>query len=208
MNSLVNNLSFLRGIDLTDQSCWRRIGRVVVISWILFFIFEFITMVSMWAQLPILGEVWVIISALLIVSFITMVPGGIALAQHTIRKNLYTIPEAAALSAFTLSFLLGFGLLFGFNLLFYLIDESSRCWYPPCDFFNVVLEPLLAGLAVGIFAFPVTMGLVFPFGICVGCALIVWVVIDEVGLYQKSVGTLMLVRQLLVGYFLLLLDTL
>ena len=150
---------------------------------------------------------WVIVSALSIVLLITMIPGSMALIQRNVRKNLYTIPEAAALSAFTLSFVLGFGLSFGFNLLFYLIDGSSTCRNPPCDFFTGVLEPLLTGLFVGIFAFPVTIGLVFPFGICAGCALIIWIAIDEKEFISKKswniymgVSTLSWILLIIVGY--------
>ena len=211
MNSLVNSLKFFRCVDLTDRLCWRRIGQAVLISWILFFIFEFIAMIGMWARIPILGSVELIVSVLVIVALITVIPGSMALIQRNIRKNLYTIPEAAALSAFTLSFVLGFGLSFGLLSLSYLMDGSSlfTCWYPSCEFYKEVLEPLFAGLIIGIFAFPVTIGLVFPFGICAGCALIVWVVVDEAGFISKKrwsiyvgISTLGWILLIIVGYVL------
>ncbi len=186
MSYFIGFLESFRNIDLLDKLCWKKIGRVVIISWILFFVFEFIAVLGMWMSLPVLKEAWLIVSVLTVVFLITAVPGSIALIQQNIRRNLYTIPEAAALSAFTLSFILSFGLLFSIALSLYLMDGSSTCWNPPCTFFTGVLEPILAGLFVGIFAFPVTMGLAFPFGICAGCALVIWIVIDEAGFISKK----------------------
>ena len=87
MNSFVSSLKSFECIDLTDKLCWRKIGRIVFISWIVFFIFEIIAMVSMWAKVPVLGTVELIIAVLIIVSLITVIPGSIALIQRTVRKK-------------------------------------------------------------------------------------------------------------------------
>ena len=207
MKGFVNILSFLKNLKLIDKLYWRKIGIIVIISWISFFVISTITMFAMWMKLSIIGEVWFIISVLTIVFLITGIPGSMALIQRTIRKKLYTIPEAAALSAFTLSFILGFGLLFCINVLLFLLNEPFMCFRKPCGFFNVVLDPMLTGLFIGIIAFPLTIGLVFPFGICAGCALIIWIMIDENGLISKKswniyvgVSTLSWMLLIVVGY--------
>ena len=209
MNSFIDSLSFFKCTDLTDKLCWQKIGKIVAISWIVFFAFDFIIMFGMWMDSPILREFWVIVSAVTIVLLITGIPGCIALIQPTIRKQLYNIPEAAALSAFILSFVLGFGLLFGINFLLYYmgLDASFMCLRPPCTFFSGVLEPIFTGLIIGILAFPLTIGLVFPFGICAGCALIVWIVVDEGGFISQKywmtyvgASTLGWILLIIVGY--------
>lgn len=131
---------------------------------------------------------WLLGSTLAITMLSTTVPGIFALIYRPTRKILYSLPEAAALSAFTISILIAMGLLMSMNLILYPNGLSLSTEY---GFWGSVFMPIFVGFVIGVIAFPLTIGLVFPFGIPIGCALMIWTVTEETGDLSKKLWNIL-----------------
>lgn len=208
----MRGLLIFKTLDLTDKKIWKRVGLIVAVTWGVFFVLAPIAMLTSLINYRFLflpAETWVAASFVTIFLLIAMIPGSFALIYRPVRKHRLNIPEAGALSAFTLSFLFGFSFCLVGHLCFYLIDimneRSYTCvrWASSCasldDYsealdcylyslechFERIFHPLFFALIMGIYAFPASIGIAFPFGLCVGSALIIWNAIKETGFISK-----------------------
>ena len=153
---------------------WRILALLAVISWILVGILTYALAILSVTAYRVGGSDYsfqILSVAVLSALFITGMPGCVALVYPSLRKKLYTLPEAAALSSFILSFLLGMFLIIVFCFVLYHTDNFSFYTVRAGDSFqSAILSPLLELLLIGIAIFPLTIGLVFPFGIPFICA--------------------------------------
>ena len=161
---------------------WQTIRRVVVSAWIVFFISCWVFLYATWAD----NKSNTFSLTIIIVSIVfacTLVPGMAVLLYQKTRERLLTLPEAAALSAISLSFIT---VMLGAALISVVVHGEaafttfSRNGYP-------TLESLASSLLVGMIAFPSLFGLAFPLGIPLVCACVVWSKINQQGSISRAV---------------------
>lgn len=155
---------------------------LVIISWSVFLISVFVaTFISWTAPYPSPPErsnlvQWIVITPLVIAFLITGIPLWIALFYSDLRKKLFSSPGMIAGGLFIGTFFLSFILLVILGMPWTSTDISSLFSITDLEFnhfLETVLEPILTGYFIGIIAFPLTFGLVFPLGIPILCAFLV-----------------------------------
>ncbi len=153
---------------------WRILALLAVISWVLVGILTYaiaILSVKAYSVGGASNSFQVLSIAVLAALFVTGFPGCVALIYPPLRQKLYTLPEAAALSSFILSFLLATILVIAFCFILYQVSDFSFYRVRADDSFQaIILSPLFEQFLIGVAIFPLTMGLVFPFGIPFLCA--------------------------------------
>lgn len=172
---LVENPLLNLSKKLIYKSDWPAWGKLVVMIWIFVFVLAFIFGIMFFNDLWNFNDskvlevtFWIKSGAMIIAFLVTHILGSACLTRRHLRMKLYTSPETSALSCFTLSFLLSMGII----IILALLNVLPFCRRPSCTFFEDILPPIVTGLYFGIVAFPLTIGLVFPFGIPLACALI------------------------------------
>ena len=162
---------------------WRAIHYVVVSAWIAFFISCWALLFATWGNHKYMGQnMWLYGIVVFAPLLCTLVSGTAALLHRQTRQHLFTLPTAAALSAVSLAFIIvAVGLLFvsvamyGAGAFTALPLVGGKLTASALEQTGYLTLPALAfHLAIGMFAFPATVGLVFPLGIPLACALIVW----------------------------------
>lgn len=153
---------------------WRILAILAVTSWVLVGILAYAVAILSVATYSVGGannSLQVLSIAVLAALFVTGIPGCVALIYPPLRQKLYTLPEAAALSSFILSFLLATILVMVFCFILYQVNDFSFYRVRADDSFQAaILSPLFEQFLIGVVIFPLTMGLVFPFGIPFVCA--------------------------------------
>ena len=135
---------------------WPAWGRWAACTWLALFASAWASLLWAWGG-GMTGSLWLSGSVLGAVGVVNGVPGAAALFNRGIRQRLLTLPEAAALASLTLSGAVGIGGLVGASLL--LGDD---------------VQLVVAGILIGIVAFPLTFGLAFPLAIPLVCSFVVW----------------------------------
>lgn len=148
---------------------WRLWGRLAVGSWLVMFAAAWLGMLETWRDSLAAGN-WITGLGLAAVGTGNALPGAGALLSRRRRRRLLEVPEAAALAMLLLSALpVAGGVL-------YLGLTSSQ------DGGSLIrAAPLL-----GILAFPLTFGLVFPLAIPLVCAVWVWARISGHGRMSRK----------------------
>ena len=168
----------------TYQKKWINL---IVISWILAAIGAFISLFITWATpTELFGRTywdWIfLIFPMVLASLITIVPVLIILFHPSLRPQIYTSPSIGAITLLVLSFLFGFALLVVIDVSLREIDLGplfSNRESLEYNLWNDTVESILLGFFIGVIAFPLTLGLVFPIVIPITCAMIVYSFIEE-----------------------------
>ncbi len=158
---------------------WRHIRHLVILSWLAFFPLSWVGTVMSWGNYGnwrgLLG--YLVIGVGVAVAFaVTLIPGATALLRAATRPHLLSIPTAAALSAFTLSLVIGVVT----ALLVTAMAEVFGATAADDEQF-AAFSRLAVFLYIGIVSFPLTFGFSFPLAIPLLCSLIVWVSIRRGG---------------------------
>ena len=135
---------------------WPTWGRWAGSTWLVLFAVSWVGMLRAWAG-DMVTSLWLPGVVLACVIGANGVPGAAALCHSAFRRRLLSLPEAAALASLTLSAAVGIG---GFTTASLLMGEN--------------MGVVGAGILIGIVAFPLSFGLVFPLGIPFGCSFVVW----------------------------------
>lgn len=169
-----------------EQRIWIRL---TIISWILAVICIFITTVLLWIMVNPLDPsnnidwiLWLAVIPVILALLITGLPLFIAFFRPDFRTKLYTSPTIGATSLFILSLLLSAIILVGIEAICRVMEIDSLFYTresSPDSFWGEILMAILTGFFIGIIAFPLTFGLVFPFAIPIACAMGVWSIIDK-----------------------------
>ena len=151
---------------------WRQIWRLAIWSWLALFLLSWVGIVVVWIdhKNPV-GSL--IMGVPLVVAFaVTLIPGATALLRQTTRMRLLSMPSAAALSMFTLAFVVSIvGLVLASviaNGPEAFVDSIEKGKQFP------TLPALAAALYIGISSFSLTFGLAFPLAMPLVCAIMVW----------------------------------
>ena len=148
---------------------WRIWGRLSVASWLLLVPASWAWALATRAGMEILGcgvlGLWFGLAA-----YSNGVPGASVLLQPAARRRLPFVPEAAALSALTLSAVVGLG--GGF---------IASCLHP-----EIPASIAFSGIVMGIVFFPLSFGLFFPLAIPLMCCFTVWAVRKRYGRIPRA----------------------
>ena len=135
---------------------WPAWGRWAACTWLMLFASAWVSLLWAWGG-DMTGSLWLSGIVLSAVGIVNGMPGAAALLNPGVRQRLLTLPEAAALASLTLSGTVGIGGFVGASLL---VGDD--------------VQLVTAGIVIGIVAFPLTFGMVFPLGIPLGCCFVVW----------------------------------
>jgi len=151
---------------------WQDWGRAAALSWVSMFLLCWLALPLMWSG----GNAgnWMCAAGLIVALLGNVVPGAVALACRRVRQRLRVVPEAAALSLVASSMLMG------------LVGAVALT-------VQLGLWPGMAvlGMVIGMLAFPMTFGFVFPLAIPLVCALAAWnVTRRDVGMWRVKYAVL------------------
>ena len=170
---------------------WPAWGRMAAASWLVLFAGSWISMLRAWDG-DMAASLWLSGMVLFGIVAANGVPGVGALLNAGSRERLLSLSEAAALASLTLSGVVGIG---GFAMASLLMGED--------------MAMVGAGIVIGVIAFPLSFGLVFPLGIPLACSFIVWSSINARGGMSRtafvvltSVAAVGWVGVVLIGAFL------
>ena len=134
---------------------WQDWGKLAAVSWLATFVLSWVAMPITWKG----GNAgyWMCGTGLFGVLLANAVPGMAALACRPVRQRLRAIPEAAALSLLSVSGAVGF-----------VGTVALSAPLPGWPDLGAV------AMVIGMLAFPMTFGTVFPLAIPLACALKAW----------------------------------
>ena len=135
---------------------WATWWRWAACTWLALFASAWVSVLWAWSGETTEG-MWLSGIALCAVGVVNGTPGAVAWSNPEVRQRLLGMPEAAALGLLTLSAVVGIGGSAGLGVV---RGED--------------VELVAAGVVIGIVAFPLTLGMVFPLGIPLVCGLVVW----------------------------------
>lgn len=151
---------------------WRHIWLLAIWSWASFFFSALISILFIWRNPQALSGYLLMGTTLALAFAATLIPGATALLRPAIRARLLSMPAAAALSVFTLAFVISIVGLIIASVVAHgsevLIDSIGRDESFPS------LPSLATYIFIGIVSFPLTFGLAFPLAIPLVSAIIVW----------------------------------
>ena len=147
---------------------WPAWGRLAAGSWLVLFAGSWISMLRAWDG-DMAASLWLSGIVLFGVAAANGVPGVGALLNSGLRERLLSLSEAAALALLTLSAAVGIG---GFAVASLLMGED--------------MAMVGAGIVIGVIAFPLTFGVVFPLGIPLACGFVVWSSINARGSVSRT----------------------
>ena len=161
-----------------ESDGWRKWWTFAIASWIILFICGFIALFRAWKTAG-QGDNLIIFAvpiACLVIS--NLLVGLYALFNEEIRSQLLSLPTAAALSCLALSFIIAMLSLVGYSI----IDLGYQQFiHGSLSDEGMTLEAMMAGLSVGVIAFPLTFGLAFPLGMPLGAAIFLYMTIKARG---------------------------
>ena len=152
---------------------WPMWGRLAAASWLVLFAGSWISMFRAWDG-DMAASLWLSGIALFGIAAANGVPGAGALLDPGLRQRLLSLSEAAALASLTLSAAVGIG---GFVVASLLMGED--------------MATVGAGIVIGVVAFPLSFGLVFPLGIPLACGFVVWSSINARGGVSRTAFVLL-----------------
>ena len=167
-----------------ESNGWRKWWIFAIASWVMLFVCGFIALFRAWktsgqGNVAGIDEELIIfaipIACVVISSFFV---GLYALINKEIRSQLLSLPTAAALSCLALSFIIAMLCLVGYSI----IDLGYQQFiHGSLSNEGMTLEAMMAGLSVGVIAFPLTFGLAFPLGMPLGGAIFLYITIKARG---------------------------
>ena len=150
---------------------WRHLWRLATCSWVAFFLSSLAAILIIWSNPKSLGGHLLMGAPLALAFAATLIPGATALLRAAIRARLFSMPTAAALSMFTLAFVISVVVLVLASVVAngseVLIDSTGKDKPFPS------LPSLAAYFFIGIVSFPLTFGMAFPLAIPLVCAIVV-----------------------------------
>ena len=135
---------------------WATWWRWAACTWLALFASAWVSVLWAWSG-ETTNSTWLSGIALCAVVVVNGTPGVAALSHSEVRQRLLGLPEAAALGLLTLSAVVGIGGSAGLGVM---RGEEVGL--------------VAAGIVIGIVAFPLTLGMIFPLGIPLVCGLVVW----------------------------------